>query len=88
MIMKNINITKAKSHLSAILKEVVDNDEEIIISKGGDPIAKIIKYSCYAELVGLLMVIIGAIFSLGMFRQSRAPASPDKRPRLIFATLP
>ena len=48
--MKNVNITKAKSHLSAILKEVVDNDEEIIISKGGDPIAKIIKYKKKKEI--------------------------------------
>ena len=32
-------------------------------------IAKIIKYSCYAELIGLLTVIIGAIFPLGIWSQ-------------------
>jgi len=42
--MKNINITNAKTRLSALVKEVVENNEEIILTKDGVPMAKIIKY--------------------------------------------
>jgi len=42
--MKNINITAAKTHLSSILKDIIEHDEEVIINRAGTPIAKIIKY--------------------------------------------
>ncbi|WP_341750724.1 MULTISPECIES: type II toxin-antitoxin system prevent-host-death family antitoxin [unclassified Candidatus Tisiphia] len=40
-----VNITSAKAHLSSLLKEVEDKNEEVIIERAGKPIAKIIKYS-------------------------------------------
>ncbi|WP_341751271.1 type II toxin-antitoxin system prevent-host-death family antitoxin [Candidatus Tisiphia endosymbiont of Piscicola geometra] len=40
-----VNITSAKSHLSSLLKEVEDKNEEVIIEKVGKPIAKIVKYN-------------------------------------------
>ncbi|MCC8372292.1 MAG: type II toxin-antitoxin system prevent-host-death family antitoxin [Rickettsia endosymbiont of Pseudomimeciton antennatum] len=40
-----VNITSAKAHLSSLLKEVEDKNEEVIIERAGKPIAKIIKYN-------------------------------------------
>jgi prevent-host-death family protein len=42
--MKKVNISTAKSHLSSLLKGVVENDNEVLIDKAGVPIAKIVKY--------------------------------------------
>lgn len=42
--MHNVNITTAKSHLSSLLREIEDKNEEIIIERLGKPIAKIVKY--------------------------------------------
>jgi prevent-host-death family protein len=41
--MLKVNIHEAKTHLSGILKEV-EGGEEVIISKAGRPIAKIVAY--------------------------------------------
>ena len=42
--MRSVNITSAKAHLSALLKQVEEENEEIIIERAGKPIAKILKY--------------------------------------------
>ena len=42
--MRSVNITSAKAHLSALLKKVEEENEEIIIERAGKPIAKILKY--------------------------------------------
>ncbi|WP_316354323.1 type II toxin-antitoxin system Phd/YefM family antitoxin [Candidatus Trichorickettsia mobilis] len=42
--MKSVNVTAAKAHLSALLKELEEKDEEIIIERAGKPIARILKY--------------------------------------------
>jgi antitoxin (DNA-binding transcriptional repressor) of toxin-antitoxin stability system len=39
-----VNITSAKAHLSSLLKQLEENNEEIIIERAGKPIAKILKY--------------------------------------------
>ena len=43
-IMYSVNITSAKAHLSSLLRQIEDYNEEIIIERAGRPIAKIIKY--------------------------------------------
>lgn len=43
--MKLVNITSAKAHLSSLLKQLEENNEEIIIERAGKPIAKILKYT-------------------------------------------
>lgn len=40
-----VNITSAKAHLSSLLKQLEENNEEIIIERAGRPIAKILKYT-------------------------------------------
>ena len=42
--MRSVNITSTKAHLSALLKKVEEENEEIIIERAGKPIAKILKY--------------------------------------------
>ena len=42
--MHSVNITVAKAQLSSLLRDIEENDEEIIIERAGKPIAKIIKY--------------------------------------------
>jgi hypothetical protein len=42
--MQLVNITSAKAHLSSLLKQVEDQNEEIIVERAGKPIARIIKY--------------------------------------------
>jgi prevent-host-death family protein len=42
--MKIINITKAKTNLSALLKTLEREKEDIIIQRGNTPIARIIPY--------------------------------------------
>lgn len=42
--MHSVNITSAKAHLSSLLREVEEKNEEIIIERAGKPIARIIKY--------------------------------------------
>jgi prevent-host-death family protein len=42
--MKSVNITSAKAHLSSLLKQVEEKDQEVIIERSGTPIAKLIKY--------------------------------------------
>lgn len=40
-----VNITSAKAHLSSLLKQLEESNEEIIIERAGRPIAKILKYT-------------------------------------------
>ena len=42
--MKEVNIFDAKTHLSAIISEVVENHEQYIIKKRGQKVAKIVPY--------------------------------------------
>ena len=42
--MKTINITKAKTNLSSLLKTLEREKEDIIIQRGNTPIARIIPY--------------------------------------------
>lgn len=42
--MQMVNISESKSQLSAIIKNIEEYNEEIIIGRAGKPIAKIIKY--------------------------------------------
>src|SRR5262245_25174383 len=44
-----VNITSAKAHLSSLLKQLEENNEEIIIERAGKPIAKILKYTTAGE---------------------------------------
>jgi len=41
--MKRVNIHEAKTHLSRLLEEV-SSGEEVIISKAGKPIAKLVRF--------------------------------------------
>ncbi|MBD3244503.1 MAG: type II toxin-antitoxin system prevent-host-death family antitoxin [Candidatus Moranbacteria bacterium] len=43
--MKIINMHEAKTKLSKLVKEVVENDTAIILAKAGKPIAKIVPYN-------------------------------------------
>ncbi|NQV77184.1 MAG: type II toxin-antitoxin system Phd/YefM family antitoxin [Lutibacter sp.] len=43
--MISVNITSAKAHLSSLLKQLEESNEEIIIERAGKPIAKILKYT-------------------------------------------
>jgi antitoxin (DNA-binding transcriptional repressor) of toxin-antitoxin stability system len=43
--MISVNITSAKAHLSSLLKQLEESNEEIIIERAGKPIAKILKYA-------------------------------------------
>ena len=43
--MISVNITSAKAHLSSLLKQLEESNEEIIIERSGKPIAKILKYT-------------------------------------------
>lgn len=40
-----VNVTSTQVHLSSLLKEVEDKNEEVIIERAGKPIAKIVKYN-------------------------------------------
>ena len=40
-----VNITSTKAHLSSLLKQLEEDNEEIIIERAGRPIAKILKYT-------------------------------------------
>lgn len=42
--MKEINIFDAKTHLSGIISDIIENHEEFIIKKRGKKVAKIIPY--------------------------------------------
>lgn len=48
--MKLVNITSAKAHLSSLLKQVEDKNDEVIIERAGKPIAKIIKYNPHQKI--------------------------------------
>lgn len=48
--MKLVNITSAKAHLSSLLKQVEDQNDEVIIERAGKPIAKIIKYHPHQKI--------------------------------------
>lgn len=41
--MENVNIHKAKTHLSKLIQKVLDG-EEVIISKYGEPLVKLVKF--------------------------------------------
>ena len=42
--MKAVNITFAKANLSSLLRDLEENNEEIILERAGKPIAKVIQY--------------------------------------------
>lgn len=42
--MKEVNMFDAKTHFSSIIAEVVENDEEFIVKKHGQQVARIIPY--------------------------------------------
>ena len=41
--MKSVNVHEAKTHLSRLLAEV-EQGEEIVISRGGKPVARLLKF--------------------------------------------
>lgn len=42
--MKMLNISEAKAQLSAVIREVVDEGQEVLISRAGRPVVKIVAY--------------------------------------------
>ena len=42
--MSSYNITEAKAQLSALVQKVIDDGEEVIISKAGRPVARMTRY--------------------------------------------
>ena len=42
--MKVLNIAEAKAQLSAVIREVVDEGREVVISRAGRPVAKVVSY--------------------------------------------
>jgi prevent-host-death family protein len=42
--MKSVNIHAAKTHLSRLVEEVRESGEELVISKAGRPVAKLVPY--------------------------------------------
>ena len=42
--MLKVNIITAKANLSLLLKQIEENNDEIIIKRAGTPVARVIKY--------------------------------------------
>lgn len=42
--MKRVNIQAAKTHLSRLVDEVVENGEEIVLAKAGKPLVRLVPY--------------------------------------------
>jgi len=42
--MLSVNITQAKAQLSALIREIEENDAEIIIEKAGKPLVRMVKF--------------------------------------------
>lgn len=42
--MKRVNIQAAKTHLSRLVEEVVENGEEIVLAKAGKPLVRLVPY--------------------------------------------
>ena len=59
--MQSVNIHEAKAHLSKLLEQV-QNGEEIVIAKGGLPIARLIAYQPSARTIASPGAMAGEIW--------------------------
>lgn len=43
--MRTLNITEAKAQLSAVVREVADEGGEVLITRAGRPVVKVVRYA-------------------------------------------
>ncbi|MGA7980049.1 MAG: type II toxin-antitoxin system Phd/YefM family antitoxin [Chromatiaceae bacterium] len=59
--MQSVNVHEAKTHFSKLLEQV-QNGDEIIIAKAGQPIARLVAYKPIAQAVSCMGAMAGEIW--------------------------
>ena len=59
--MQSVNVHEAKTHFSKLLEQV-QNGDEIIIAKAGQPIARLVAYKPIAQAVSGMGAMAGEIW--------------------------
>ena len=67
---KTLPVSEVKTHLPALLSEVAEREEEVVVTRNGKPAAVLVNYEEYARLKATLDVLSDPVL-MEQIRESR-----------------